>query len=170
MRCIFVLALSFFSLSAFADNQAIYVVNMQRVIDESIIGKAARNNIEADVKKEELKLSKLKDDLDKSRAEADKQASLLSKEALAGKQEALEKKQRELMRAVQDKREELTRRNGAEIERVVKEIDLVIKELAEKNDYKFVVEKDKQYVLFVDEQFDLTDKVVEAVNKKKLDL
>ncbi|MBX7136603.1 MAG: OmpH family outer membrane protein [Oligoflexia bacterium] len=152
-----------------ADSKSIYVVDMQRVIDESIMGKAARNNMQEEIKTEELKLSTRKSELQRSQAALDKQSSVLSSSALQEKREGLSKQERELMRDVQDKREELSRKNGVEISRIVKEIDAIVEQLAKNKQYEFVIEKDRELVLFVKPDYDLTEQVIEALNKKKMD-
>src|SRR5690242_6121780 len=72
--------------------QPVYVVDMQRVINESIVGKAARTNMESEVKKREGGLVKMQNDLKAMKAELDKQGSLLSADALKAKKENFEKK------------------------------------------------------------------------------
>ena len=69
----------------------IYVVDIQRVINESIEGRAARNNIETEIKKSEVRLAKMKSDLEKNKAELSKQAALLSPAAMEEKNKAVAK-------------------------------------------------------------------------------
>jgi len=155
--------------SAASDTQ-VYVVDMQRVIDDSIIGKAAKSNMDQEFKKGELKLKELKDEYEHLKDDSDKQASLLSAQALQDKHDALEKKGKELERAVQDKKDELARKNNGEIEKIVKQIDKVVNEMATKNKYKFIIEKDSRLVLYVDDKYDLTPKVIEELNQRKINL
>ena len=149
---------------------SIYVVDIQRVIDESIIGKAARNNVEADIKKSSLKLEQQKVELDKLRTEIDKQSALLSPDALEGKRDLLSKKEKEFSRAYQDQREEVSKKNGAEIGKVIEQIDKVVKELAGKNNYDFILERDSRFVVYADSKLDLTADVIKILDSEKLKL
>lgn len=152
---------------AWAEN-SIYVVDIQRVINESELGKAARAKIEADAKVREGRVEKLKKEVEQQRGELEKQAKLLSADALELRREALSKKEREFARSVQDEREELQKRQGIVLERVVKNIDEVTAELAQKGGYDVVLEKDRQVVLYVDPSFDLTGRVIDGLNKRKV--
>lgn len=148
----------------------IYVVDMQRVINESVIGKAARSNLESDAKKGQGKLEKLKQEVMGLRQSLEKQGSLLSSEAMQGKAESLGKKERELGRALQDQREELARKNNQEIKKVVDEIDKVVRELAKKKGYRFIIERDQQFVVYAEKDLDLTDEVISILDDKKVGL
>ena len=67
-------------LAASAENIAL--VDTQLVLNDSIVGKAARNNLEGRIKKAQAKLSQMKDDFDKARVALEKQAAILSGSAL----------------------------------------------------------------------------------------
>lgn len=149
--------------------QPIYVVDMQRVINESIVGKAARTNIEAEVKKREGSLVKMQNDLKAMQAELEKQGSLLSADAIKSKQDAFRKKQAEFQKSFEENREELAKKNNEEIGKIVKQIDGIIKGLAAEKGYKMIVEKDQRFVVYVDSEFDLTEQVTSALDKKKMD-
>ena len=149
---------------------AIYVVDMQRAIDGSDFGKSAKARMDSEIKKQEQELEKKKAEIDRLKADLIKQSSLLSAEAAEEKRGQFEQKSRELQRGVDDARQNLTRRNGAEIEKVVREIDIAIKELAREGGYQVVLERDPRYVLYAGEEYDLTDKVVKRLNDKDLKL
>ncbi|RIL11738.1 MAG: hypothetical protein DCC75_01775 [Proteobacteria bacterium] len=145
----------------------IYVVDMQRVIDQSIIGKAARNNMEDELRKSRSKLEAAKQELERLKADYGKQASVLSQDALVEKREALLKRERDFERAIQDQREVMSRKNASEIGRVVEEVRKIIGELAEDGEHPLIIEKDPRVVVYVAEEFDLTDKIVKIVDEKK---
>lgn len=151
-------------------DQPIYVVDMQRIINESVIGKAARNNVEEEIKKKRVVLDKSKLEVDKIKEEIEKQSSLLSPDALEVKKELLAKKQRDFDRAFQDQREDIARKNNESMLKVVGQIEEVIKELAAKNNYKFVMEKDLRVVVFVNEKYDISSEVIKVLNTEKLGL
>jgi outer membrane protein len=163
---------SCFSLAAtaFADDKAVYVVDMQRIINESVIGKAARNNMEGEIKKGQVNLEKMKVEIDSVRASIEKQGSLLSAEAAQEKRASLEKKERELARSYQDLREELARKNNTAIAKVVEQIDKVVKEVASDEEIEFILEKDTRLVVYAEKQYDLTDKIIGILDERKVGL
>lgn len=146
------------------------VVDVQRVVNESIIGKAAKKNVEIVVSESKVKLSALQSDLQRRTSELDKQASILSKAALEERREVLAKQQRELQRKYQDLQEEIGRRNNDELSRVVKQITDAIEQLAEEKGYVAVFEKDKRVVVYTSPRLDVTDTVIKSLDSKKIAL
>lgn len=53
--CVFVSSIIAWS-AAFAENSKVMIVDMQRVITESIMGKAAQSDLQSEAKKREMKL------------------------------------------------------------------------------------------------------------------
>jgi len=146
------------------------VVDTQRVINESIVGKAARSDLEAHIKKGQAKLSQAKADFDKHTADLERQSSILSGQALDDKREALSKRQVELQRTAQDLQEDLARKNETEMGKVIEQINIVVKDIAKKEGYTFIFERDKQVVVFASEKVDITADVIRALDEKKIDL
>lgn len=150
--------------------EKIAIVDVQRVVNDSIIGKAARSNMESQIQKAKVRLSNLQADLEKSKADLQKQAAILSGSALEERRESLSKKQVEVQRAYQDMQEQLAKANDKEIRKVVDEIQKVVDELADDKGYAFIFEKDRQSVIYANPQIDITQDVVKILDKKKIDL
>lgn len=153
---------------AFADTPSVYVVDMQRIVDESVVGKGARSDFEAAVKKSELKIQMAAKEVEDLKEKLKKQASLLSPDAIQGQQDSIEKKARAVERLVQDQREEMGRKNNAEIGKIMADIDVEIKNMAKERGYNFVVEKDPRLVVYANDSFDITADVIKALDRKKL--
>jgi outer membrane protein len=150
--------------------QSIAVVDTQRVVNESIIGRAARNNLEVEIKKGQAKLAQMKGDFEKQKSDFDKQAAILSGSAREAKREALLKRQVELQRAYQDMQEQLGRDNEREMSQVVKQVSNVVQVLAKQRGFDFVFERDRQAVVFYSEKVDITAEVVQLLDKQKVAL
>jgi outer membrane protein len=153
-----------------SEAESVAVIDTQAVLNQSIIGKAAKANLEERVKKAQVKLGALKADFDKQRADLEKQSTILSGSALEARREALEKKGLEVQRRYQDAQEELSKANEEELKRVVEEIRAVVEELATDRDYKFVIERDRQSVLYSSDRIDISAEVVKILDKKKVAL
>jgi len=153
-----------------AFGEAVAIVDTQWVLNQSIVGKAARSNLEGRVKKAQAALGQRKADFDKERVALEKQAKILSGSALESKKEALGKKQVELQRAYQDAQEELAKANEQEIGKVVGEIQAAVKEVAKERNLSFVFEKDRQTVLYASDRIDISADVVKILDKKKVAL
>jgi outer membrane protein len=147
---------------------AIHLVDIQKVISESIVGKAAKNDMEVELKKREGQLTKLQNDLKAMKEELDKQASVLSKDALKAKQEAFMKKQSDFQKTFAENREALGKKNNESISKIVKEIDAIVSEMAKENNYKLVLEKDQRLVIYSNGENDITEEVTKRLNAKKV--
>lgn len=151
-------------------SEKIAIVDVQQIVNDSIIGKAAKNNVEQQINKAKLKVASLKSDFEKQRADLEKQSSILSGPALEQRREALAKKQVDFQRSYQDMQQDLARVNDKELGKVVEQVNEVVKGLADERGYQFVFEKDKQSVLYAAPRIDITKEVIESLDKKKLDL
>ena len=150
------------------DTSGIYVIDVQRVINDSIAGKAARSNVEAELKKREAQLSGSRSEYERLRSDVEKQKSVLSGSALEAKKELLRKKEVELGREVQDQRQALERKNDREIARVIDEVRRAIKDLADQRQYSYIVEKDVSLVVYADPKLDVTDQIIKMLDSRKL--
>ena len=166
--CVFVVV--GLSSTTIAQAQKIVIIDTQRVITESIIGKAAKNNLEVEIKKGQAKVAALKADFERQRSDLEKQSAILSGSALESRREELERKQVEFQRVFQDIQEKLARSNDAEISKVVSQINEFVKALAQEKEYQFVFERDRKSVLFSSERIDITDEVVKILDKKRVAL
>lgn len=153
-----------------AEGLKIAVVDTQAVLNKSIIGKAAKNNVETELKKGQARLAQLKSDFEKASAELSKQSAVLSGAALEERKEALGKKRTEYERAAMDLRDGVMRKNDTELGKAVKEIEAVVSEFASEEGYTFVFERDRQTVVYASEGIDITESVVQALDKKKVAL
>jgi outer membrane protein len=153
-----------------ADNENIAIVDVQKVVNETIIGKAARSNLEREMQKAKVKLSNMQAEFEKQKADLEKQSAILSGAALEDRREALASKQREMQRTYQDAQEQLAGINDKEIKKVVEQVSEVVNELADDRDYKFVFEKDRQAVIYASDRIDITQEVIKILDKKKVDL
>ncbi len=150
--------------------EEIYVLDMQKVINDSIAGKAARNNIEDEMKKGKAKIQKMQLSFENERKSFQQQAALLSGSAREEKMKAMKEKEQRLLKAMQEEQQELQKMNHRELGRVVEAIDEVVEDLAEEEGYEVIVEKDPRIVLYTSGDFDITDEVLRRLNAKKLDL
>jgi len=143
-----------------------YVVDIQGALDRSEPGKAAKAMIESEAKSRQEKIEALEQKLEAQRAGLMKQAALLSEEALRQRSGELEKQQQEIAQAVQREQEAINQINMREIGRLVQEIDRIVKSISQEQDIQIVLEKDPGYLIYVDDKFDLTQKVIDKLNQK----
>lgn len=144
----------------------ISVVDVQRVITSSKAGQRARQELEAEVKRGESRLSSLKEELESLEKSVQKQAEVLSGPALEEKQAELRKKERALRAALEDQRDALSRKNRTEIGKVVGKIDSIIKELGKSGQYGVIIDAEPRSVLYYDKSLDISDEVIAKLDER----
>ncbi len=156
--------------TAYGEGLQVGVVDTQEVLNLSIVGKAAKSTVEAEMKKGQAKLEQLKGDFEKSSADLSKQTTILSESALEDRKEVLAKKRVEYERAAVDLREGIMRKNDVELGKVVKEIQAVVADVADEKGFTFVLERDRQTVVYANEELNITAEVVKVLDKRKVAL
>ena len=164
-----VFVLGFCSTLALASPK-IAVVDIQRVIDESVAGKAAKNDLQSAGRKVRARLSLLEKELNQEREALRTQAALLSKDALSERTEELARRERDFQRKVKDERAKLARTRDQRLKKIVDVIDQLISEVAVERGVDFVFENDRTEVLYAAPALDMSLDVLKKLDSKALDL
>jgi outer membrane protein len=136
------------------------VVNLQRTLLETTVGKNAQKSFEAKKKSKQASLDAKQQALQKAAADLEKQRLVLTPEALAKKQRELEKTYVELQQHFAQLEKELAEEQAKLIQDILTKAAPVIKELAKSGGYSLIV--DGSSVVWAADGVDLTD----ALNKK----
>ena len=149
---------------SFAEQIKIAVIDINKVLNQSEAGKAAKKKMEArydelkkeiDAKQEEAK--KLKDDIDRQKV-------MLGKDKLKEKEDALAAKVADLRRLTQESEKEMQERQGELTRDVLKQIEAHVETVVKADNYDLVFERSAG-VVYVVESMDITNKVLDLVNK-----
>jgi outer membrane protein len=151
-----------------APAQQVYTVDLQRVIDQSVVAKSARAELQGEMKKREDMLAEKRSGIEKLKADLQKQASLLSQSAISERQDGIARKERELAGEFDAQREEMARKTDAQMRKILAQIDLVIRDLAKDKNGALIIERDPRLVLYAASSLDITEEVVKRLNEKKL--
>ncbi len=157
------------------------VVDLQRVLDDSGRGKAAKARLkELSIKlQEEIKSKRaFKDEreqeLQKLRTEIRSQGLVLSEQARIEKAEAFRKKVRELKRFIddtnrfiEDATQEFREKEARETQRLILEIRKIVKDIGKQDGYSLILEgnENASMVLYFDGAIDLTQKVIQRYDQ-----
>ncbi len=155
-----------FGMAAAATGQAaepprIGIVDLQRCLNESRMGKKYKAEFTAEADRRKAELEKEEAELKALREELEKQGLVLSETARAEKEreyreklEAFKRRFQESQRALQRKDQELTRR-------ILKDLQKVIRDLGEREGYTLILERQESGILFAPDALDITDRVIE---------
>ena len=145
----------------------ICVVSMQRVVEESRMGKAATRSLEAEMQKSKESVEGLRAQVQKMREELRKQSMVLSPEALENKGLALQRKERELGVALGEMRREFLRRNNASVAKVMEQTNGALQEINRKQKCRFILERGEQFVAYASTRVEITDDLIKLLDQKK---
>lgn len=158
-----VLALSLLTVvPALAVEVKLGYVDLQKALNLSETGKAAKEKIQKKVKEHEGTIDARQKELKKLKDDLEKQALLLSDEARGAKERDYQQKLKEFQRYTKDIQEELQQKDADFTRQILEELFKVIKGIGEKEGYTMIFEQSESSLLFADDKIDLTDKVIKA--------
>jgi outer membrane protein len=147
-----------------ADNAKIGVVNFQKVLTESESGKSVEATMQKRGKEMETGLRDLGTQIEQLTEQLNKDAMVLTKEKRDEKQRELEIKKYDFQNLQKKYQSEFRDLEAKYIDKLKKEIFELAKEIGQQEGYLLVIEQSA--VLYYPESIDITNKLVEAYNKK----
>jgi outer membrane protein len=149
----------------FAANNKVGFINLQRLVNESKMGKSAREDIlklrrekEKAVATQQKRITQLRDKINTG-------AASMSAEEKQDKVEALKKLYKDFQRMVADAKEDISREDRELVAIILKKADGVLKKVAKKKKFSIIL-KDPKAVGYLDPDVDITDLVLKELNKK----
>jgi outer membrane protein len=161
-----VLAAAAFALPALAEGLRIAVVDVNKVLNESEEGKAAKKKMESRFDELKKEIDARQEELKKLKDEIDKQKVIATKEKLKDKEDAFQAKAGELRKLTQESEREMQGRQGELTREVLKRIEGQIDALIKAEKYDLVLERSAG-VIHVADSMDLTERVLAMMNKDR---
>ncbi|MBI3610848.1 MAG: OmpH family outer membrane protein [Nitrospirae bacterium] len=150
-----------------AESLKIGYVDAQKILDNTRAGKKSKESMEEFVKSrqkiidlDESEIKQLQDDLAR-------QAAVLSADARREKEDALQRKVIDYQKRAGDMNKEVQVKKKEVLERFNKDLEGIVKKVAERNGYTFIIDKNAEggVLLYAKESLDLTDEVVKEFEK-----
>jgi outer membrane protein len=138
------------------------MVDMQRVLNETKAGKAARKKLESSSKSKQAKFDKKREKLE---TEAAKLQSLSGNE-LAAAQEGLQRDSMELQNMLMALEQELSTQQQKLLETMYSNSQEIVEDMAKDKGLDLVLVRDPMTVIYVKEGLDITADVVKQYDKK----
>lgn len=161
-----VLASAFIAGDSFADGLRVAVIDVNRILNESDAGQAAKKKMKARYEELKKSIEAKQEDARKLKDEIDKQKVMLGKEKLKEKEDALQAKVNELRQLTQDGEREMQSRQGELTREVLKSIEAKIDDVVRADRLDLVLEKSAGVIHF-NESMDITARVLKMVNEDK---
>ncbi len=168
-KYLLVLGFVIFSVAGSLYSQAatkIGYIDLQSVIQNSKAGKAAKSSFEIEFNKKRQIIENKAKVLAQEEQEFINQSPLMDGEARKRRAEEINKKKKELARLRDDFREELQKKDFELTQKILKELESVIKNIGTTEGYSLIVEKTESGVIYGNDTVDITQKVIKAYDLK----
>lgn len=150
-----------------AEGIKVAVIDVNRILNESEAGKAAKKRMEDRYEELKKKIDGKQEEAKKLKEEIDKQKILLGKDKLKEKEDALNAKVTELRQMTQDAEKEMQTRQGEQTREILKVIETQLDKVVAQEKFDLVLDKTQGAVVHANPAIDITAKVQELVNKEK---
>ena len=142
-------------------------VDLQRALNESDAGKAAKERFKVQVDRLRVDLKKKKDALDSMKEQLEKKASVMKPEEARNLESDYQKKLRDFERAYKDSQGELQQKDNELTVELLKELQVVIEEFGKEQGYSIILEQSSSSVLYGSPELDLTEQIIARYNARK---
>lgn len=147
------------------DAPKIALINGQRAIEESTIGRQEMEQVTAAAQQWDQRIQAVRDELDALTRQRQEQALTLNDDALARLNLEIEEKQVEIERMRDDAQRELTRQQQQATNRINSQFGPVVEQLATQGGYDLILDTSRvPGVLFFSDAIDVTDDFLALVN------
>jgi len=168
MRRNFKFLFVFFALSLFAE-QRIGYIDSQKILVQYKKAQEIRNEFEKKVKEWKDEVNRRQQELEKLQKDLQTQSFMLTEEARVRKIEELQKKKTELENYINEiyRKEGLAENlNKKLMQPLLQEIDTIVSEIAEEEEYSYILDASTGVVLYADDIYDITNQIIETLNRK----
>jgi len=142
-------------------------VDLQRALNESDAGKAAKERFKQQVDRLQVDLKKKKDQLDSLKEQLEKKSSVMKEAEARDMQKDYEKKLRDFERSYKDSQGELQQKDNELTVELLKELQGVIEQFGKEGGYSIILEQSSSSVLYGSPELDLTEQIIARYNARK---
>jgi len=160
----------FFALSVFAQ-QKIGYIDSQKILVSYSRAQEIRNEFDNQVKEWKNEINRRQQELENLQKNLQSQSFMLTEEARLRKIEELQKKKAELenyVSGIYGKNGKAENLNQELMQPLLAEIDTVVSEIAEEEEYSYILDVSTGVVIYADDIYDITNRIIETLNKKHM--
>ncbi|HEY3308158.1 MAG TPA: OmpH family outer membrane protein [Desulfuromonadaceae bacterium] len=154
------------STTCFAAEAKLGYMDMQRAINTSEVGKEAKEQLAARLKKYQDEINVKQEELKKLKDEVEKQGAFLNDATRAAKEKDYQQRLKEFQRFTKDAQDELQGKDEEFTRKILEGMEKVIQEYGRKNGYTFIFVKNES-MLYADDKADLTEEILKLFNANR---
>lgn len=151
---------------AHAEGLKVGVVDQRRGILATDEGKQAQKELEKLAEQKKTQLKPQQDELQKKQEELEAQKFVLSEAALEERSMELQKQQRELDRDVQAARDDLQVQERKRLKPIIDRWSKAVEEFGKEKGFDVILDRSMPGILYHSAALDVTDLIIQRVNKK----
>jgi len=140
-------------------------INLQRLVNESKMGKLAKANIEKIRLEKQAEIDSMQKKIQELNTLIEKNGDLMGDQNKTEKVEQLQRMYKKYKRMVADAKDELANEDRKLVSTILEKADGVLKKVAKKEKYSIIL-KDPDAIGYLDPKVDITDAVIREFNKK----
>mgnify|MGYP001588523419 CR=1 FL=1 len=138
------------------------VVQIERIVRDSVPAVRAQKKLEAEFAKREQELSKTADQLKRVQDELEKDGVTMPEAQRRNKERDFNELNRDFQRRQREYREDVNQRRNEELAQVIDQANRIIRQIAEQEKYDVIF----QEAAYANPRIDITDKVIKAMEVK----
>lgn len=142
----------------------IAVVDLQRAMNETEDGRAAKRRLQRLFKQRQQELDAAQSKLKKMKEDIERQKNVLSREALEARLEAYQKAFIELQSTYVEFQRELATKEAQLTKSILERMQEILRRIGQTEGYELIVEANEGGVVWVPSNLDLTDQVIQRYN------
>jgi outer membrane protein len=151
-----------FALPVFAQTAVVAVIDPQRVVQNSEMGKKALAEIKTLKDKKQAEIDQRQNSIQAMRDKLEKQRDILSVEARDKLNSDVQKAITDLRRFSEDSEQEIQRELGKAIKNIEEKVLPIIQKMGEERGYSVIIQKDQ--LVYFSAKNDITDEVIRLFN------
>jgi outer membrane protein len=146
--------------------QKLGLVDLQRALNEVDEGKVAKARLKSEFDQKQKVLDEKQAEFQKLRTDFEKQASVLAEAARREREEDLNRRMMDLQNTFGQLQRELSEREREATRGIFDRMAAIVRELAEKEGFSMVLERNDAGVVFAPPSIDLTNELVRTYNAR----
>jgi outer membrane protein len=151
--------------TAYGDDLNVAYVDFNKALNESDKGKQATAILEDVIRNKKDILAEKEQLITKIDDELKKQSSVLSPDSKKDKEDQLKNLIRDAQRMRRDFQEEIQKKEASLTQEIQNDLMKVVNDISTRESYSIIFERGVSGILFIQNKFDITDKVIEEYNK-----
>jgi len=134
-------------------------IDLQRTLSETRVGKAAKTRLEAEKDAKQKQINEKKEKLQKQADELEKKKVLMEADAYNNSQRQLQEQYVQLQQLFVQLQQDLAKSEAQLTKDIFMKASTIIDDIARRDGYTMIIEKNEGAVLWADKTYDITDEV-----------